>query len=65
MPVSSTYIALGGVFALGLVREAKNHQKTKLVQRSLMKQVITAWLITVPCTAVFAAMFFYIADYIF
>jgi len=65
IPVSSTYIALGGVFALGLLGESKNQQKNKLVQRSLMKQVITAWLITVPCTAVLSAMFFYIADYAF
>ncbi len=85
MPVSSTHIAVGGVFGVGFLREAvANRQrkrmlailnerqrelpldypdelvmgKRRLVRRRALTTIVAAWLITVPCTAALAAVFF-------
>ena len=58
LPVSSTYIAIGGVFGIGLYKEWQQ-QHTHALDYDTMKKVITAWLITVPSTGVLAAIIFY------
>ncbi len=59
LPVSSTFIAIGGIFGVGFLHEWLSHGKQPYVQRDTMKKMITAWVITVPCSAVIAAIVFY------
>jgi len=72
LPVSSTHIAVGGVFGVGLYREISGHKKRqknigadlivkrKLVRRSHLLSIISAWIITVPCTASLAGGIYYL-----
>lgn len=40
-------------------RQMKKAYREKLVQRSLLVKIVVAWIVTVPVSAVFAAMIFY------
>jgi len=86
LPVSSTHIAVGGVFGVGFFREYLSHkQKTKriegngeseepelnskkkeklrrrkLVRRQHLSTIVAAWLITVPLSALLAAVIYWI-----
>ncbi len=93
LPVSSTHIAVGGVFGVGFLREflanrrrggvaalavsaapagsdpdleaathakaLKKAQKRRLVRRNHVYTIVAAWLITVPCSALIAAVVFF------
>ncbi|MCD5380874.1 inorganic phosphate transporter, partial [Candidatus Gracilibacteria bacterium] len=62
LPVSSTHIAIGGIFGVGLLREwiyRKERKKgEKYVERSMVKKIVGAWLITVPASALLAGLLF-------
>lgn len=70
LPVSSTHIAVGGVFGVGFLREylsnrpAKTARKTqkrakrRLVRRRHMMSIAAAWVITVPASATLAGLIF-------
>ncbi len=97
LPVSSTHIAVGGVFGVGFFREILSHQKKKqrlekvlpqaggigehegraealerlqkklaqsrrrkLVRRQHMTTIVAAWLVTVPLSALLAAMIYWV-----
>lgn len=65
LPVSSTHIAVGSIFGVGLYREFSSHskrkkgmelskkkmEKRKLVRRAHLFSIAAAWVVTVPCTA--------------
>lgn len=69
LPVSTTHIAVGGVFGIGFYREWRDRRLTaagpalpdeerrrrRLVRRSYMRMILGAWLITVPAAAALAA----------
>ncbi len=69
LPVSSTHIAVGGIFGVGIYREFSSHsrrkkaseipaeklEKRKLVRRSYLLSIAAAWVITVPCAALLSA----------
>lgn len=69
LPVSTTHIAVGGVFGVGFFREwydrrrrktrdalpAAEYRRRLLVRRSYMVSIVAAWLITVPVVALLAA----------
>jgi len=69
LPVSTTHVAIGGVFGVGFYREWRDRRKTKkrapmpdeelrrrhLVRRSHVRTILGAWLITVPVNAALAA----------
>lgn len=72
LPVSTTYVAVGGVFGVGFFREwddrrqrkaraalpLEERQRRHLVRRSHVATVIAAWMVTVPvCAALSAAVF--------
>lgn len=64
LPVSSTHIALGWVFGVWFLRE-RLHKKDKwnkvqLVERSIFKKIIAAWLITVPAVALISGITFHV-----
>ncbi|MFK7780074.1 MAG: inorganic phosphate transporter, partial [Candidatus Gracilibacteria bacterium] len=59
LPVSSTHIALGGIFGIGLIREAIKRQKGKdkhYIKKSMIKNIILAWLITLPASGIIASI---------
>lgn len=70
LPVSTTHIAVGGVFGIGFYREWRDRRlaaaawpelpdeerrRRHLVRRSYMRMILGAWLITVPAAAGLAA----------
>ncbi len=69
LPVSTTHIAIGGVFGIGFYREwrdqrplgryaplpAEERRRRHLVRRSHVRRILGAWAITVPAAAVLAA----------
>lgn len=76
LPVSSTHIAVGSIFGVGLFREWRDlhvrrkrrkagkkeyeHEmiKRKLVRRSHLLSILAAWVITVPCSSLIAAIIY-------
>jgi len=78
LPVSSTHIAIGAVFGVGLYREyvinrrlrqreplfvgfeSKAYNPRKLVRRSELFTIASAWIITVPSAAIISAVIFYL-----
>jgi PiT family inorganic phosphate transporter len=68
LPVSSTHIAIGGVFGVGFLREYLHVDadenisidKVEYVKRDAVKKIIAAWIITVPAAALLSAGLFYI-----
>lgn len=68
LPVSTTHVAVGGVFGVGFYREwidmrqhrnreslpAEERQRRHLVRRSHFRTILGAWLITVPCSGLLA-----------
>lgn len=77
LPVSSTHIAVGGIFGVGFYREYSSHKrrqkalevseaklnKRMLVRRQHMMSIAAAWVITVPCAAVLSAIIYLIGDH--
>lgn len=89
LPVSSTHVALGGIFGVGFLREfltnrrrtgnatvsdqvsvaedgskkvlkrAKKNRKRRLIRRNYIFSIAAAWVITVPCAAFLAGIFFF------
>ncbi|MFB9221482.1 inorganic phosphate transporter [Paracoccus cavernae] len=69
LPVSTTHVAVGGVFGVGFYREWEDrraqrdraplpdeeHKRRHLVRRSHMRTIFGAWLVTVPASALLAA----------
>lgn len=63
LPVSSTHIAIGGIFWVGLIREflKKIHGKEKhYIQPWMIRNIALAWIITLPVSALIAAWMFYV-----
>lgn len=59
LPVSSTHIAIGWIFGIGLFREwQKRHiWKTKIyIDKTILKQIILSWIITLPASAIIAGI---------
>ncbi|MDA9129466.1 inorganic phosphate transporter [Candidatus Gracilibacteria bacterium] len=60
LPVSSTHIAIGGIFGIGLYREIgrKMGPKTnkQYLDKSILKQIILSWIITLPASGIIAAI---------
>lgn len=70
LPVSSTHVAIGGIFGVGFVREwldrrdkrhrdimpVVEHRRRQLIRRSHVATITVAWLVTVPLTALIGAV---------
>jgi PiT family inorganic phosphate transporter len=59
LPVSSTHIAIGWIFGIGLYREAEKKLAGKsksYLDKSMLKQIILSWIITLPASAFIAAI---------
>ncbi|MBV0891846.1 inorganic phosphate transporter [Paracoccus sp. Z118] len=71
LPVSTTHVAVGGIFGVGFFREwddARRHRRYKqlpveethrrtLVRRAHVRRILLAWAITLPASAALAALF--------
>lgn len=69
-PVSSTHVAVGGVFGVGFVREmldrradrqradlpVEERRRRMLIRRSHVATITAAWMVTVPVTAALGAL---------
>lgn len=76
LPVSSTHIAVGGVFGVGFLREYLNRRDARkrhltrseevkiahrrLVRRRELMTITAAWVITVPASGLLSAALFYV-----
>lgn len=63
LPVSSTHIAIGGVFGIGLMREylKKMHGKDKdYIEKSMIRNIALAWIITLPISALISSIMYYV-----
>ena len=62
LPVSSTHIAVGWVFWIGLYREIDrkirkgDKKEKKYLDKSILKQILLSWIITLPASAFIAAI---------
>jgi len=59
LPVSSTHIAVGGIFGIGFFREWQKRIQGKnksYIDKSILKQIILSWVITLPASAFIAAI---------
>lgn len=79
LPVSSTHIAVGGIFGVGFLREhlvnrdkreagtlkKKKNSKRRLVRRRHLISIAAAWIITVPAAGLIAAAIFIVVDLIY
>ncbi|MDD2907488.1 MAG: inorganic phosphate transporter [Candidatus Gracilibacteria bacterium] len=69
LPVSSTHIAIGGVFGVGFLREylhkREHNKKEKFVERKMLTKIIAAWLITVPIVSVLSGLIFLLFNFLF
>lgn len=80
MPVSSTHVAVGGVFGVGFLREylanrngggrrdapsPQKLEKRRLVRRRHVFAIAAAWIVTVPLSAVLAMLIYVIMRFFF
>jgi PiT family inorganic phosphate transporter len=70
-PLSTTHVAIGGIFGVGFAREwldrramrqredlpPEEQRRRELIRRSHVTTISTAWIVTVPLTAALGAMF--------
>ncbi|WP_374301964.1 inorganic phosphate transporter [Paracoccus sp. (in: a-proteobacteria)] len=70
LPVSSTHVAVGGVFGVGFVREmldrrsgpmradlpVEERRRRQLIRRSHVVTITAAWMVTVPITALLGGL---------
>lgn len=66
LPVSTTHIAVGAVFGVGLLRERlkarhlRSHPRAPLVKRSLMLGIVATWVVTLPASTLLGALMFHL-----
>lgn len=59
LPVSSTHIAVWGIFGIGIFRQWQKSRKGKnkeYIDHRILKSIVLSWLITLPCSALIAAI---------
>jgi len=56
-PVSTTHVVVGGIMGVGAADEYR------MVNWNIGKEIIMAWFITMPCSAVFAAVIYFVINW--
>ncbi|MDQ7009550.1 MAG: anion permease [Candidatus Gracilibacteria bacterium] len=67
LPVSTTQIAIGGVFGIGLYREYLKRKKGKekvIIKKSMIKGIILSWIVTLPIAGIIASITYLIIMFI-
>ena len=59
LPVSTTHVVSGSIMGVGAA------QRVKAVHWNVAKQMVSAWVLTIPCTAVMGAISYVIITYAF
>ena len=59
LPVSTTHVVSGSIMGVG------SAQRVKAVHWSVARQMVTAWVMTIPCTAVMGALSYVILTQVF
>ncbi len=59
IPVSTTHVIAGAIMGVGTVEHAKN------MRWVTARKIIWAWVVTIPATALFAAMTYYVIEAVF
>ena len=59
LPVSTTHVVSGSIMGVG------SAQRVKAVHWSVARQMVTAWVMTIPCTAVMGALSYFILQHLF
>ncbi len=58
LPVSTTHVVSGSIMGVG------SAQRVKAVHWSVARKMVTAWVMTIPCTAVIGAVSYFVISYI-
>lgn len=58
LPVSTTHVVSGSIMGVG------SAQRVKAVHWNVARQMITAWVMTIPCTALIGALSYFIISHI-
>ncbi len=58
LPVSTTHVVSGSIMGVG------SAQRVKAVHWSVARQMVTAWVMTIPCTAVIGAASYFVISHI-
>lgn len=58
LPVSTTHVVSGSIMGVGAA------QRVKAVHWNVARQMVTAWVMTIPCTAVMGAISYFIISHI-
>ncbi|NVP17513.1 inorganic phosphate transporter [Candidatus Gracilibacteria bacterium] len=59
LPVSSTQIALGAIFGIGLFRQYLSNKKgeeKEVIDKSMMKGILLSWIVTLPIAGTISAI---------
>lgn len=60
LPVSSTHIAIWGIFGIGIYREIERklswRKDKEYLDKSMLKQIILSWIVTLPASALISAI---------
>jgi phosphate/sulfate permease len=58
--VSSTHIAIWGIFGIGIYREIERklswRKDKEYLDKSMLKQIILSWIVTLPASALISAI---------
>lgn len=58
LPVSTTHVVSGSIMGVGAA------QRVKAVHWSVARQMVTAWVMTIPCTAVIGAVSYFVISHV-
>jgi inorganic phosphate transporter, PiT family len=61
LPVSTSHALVGGVVGIGVVQSLQSPSKIQVIQIKTVRQIVLAWLVTIPIAAGLAAGIFAIA----
>ena len=67
LPVSTTQIALGWIFWIGLYRQYLKHRKwkdKKVIEMWKLKSIVLSWIITLPVSWIIASIVYFIVVYL-
>jgi PiT family inorganic phosphate transporter len=59
IPVSTTHTITGAIFGVGSVRNAS------AVRWGLASHIVTAWVVTIPATALMSALCYWVSGWLF
>ncbi len=63
LPISTTHVAIWGVFGIGFLRmwqKRHKHKNKKYIDLALVKNIALAWIVTLPASAILSAILFFV-----